>query len=130
MGLLLSFYISFVVESSTLAENIHSLSWENISNANRNEIAMEEPNPAHAPDGRSSSSLQLLGGLFPRTADNSCTQVIAEKGCRKWRQGSAQPKTPPLDLIYPHHLKGETHIPRFRDWKSILLLPRTTQIIL
>lgn len=63
MGLLLPFYVSFVVESSVLAENIHTLSWENVSNANRSGIAMEEPNPV--PDGRSSSSLQLLIGLFP-----------------------------------------------------------------
>lgn len=73
MGLLLSFYISFVAESSMLAENIYTLSWENISNANRDGIAMEEPNPTHAPDGRSSSSLQLLSALFPITADYSCT---------------------------------------------------------
>lgn len=57
------FYVSFVAESSMLAENIHILSWEHKSNTNRNATAMEEPNPTHASDGRSSSSLKLLSGL-------------------------------------------------------------------
>lgn len=57
---------------------------------------MEEPNPAHAPDGRSSSSLQLLSGLFPITADYSCKQVTAEKSSSK--RGSRSWPDRPMDV--------------------------------